>query len=52
MSYVALGDAFADLFCFMSDGFPPAGGDVRVKHPSKYSNDICFSRGGLALGSR
>lgn len=39
------GDAFADLFCFMTDGFPPAGGDVRVKHPSKCNivNSRCNS---------
>lgn len=33
VSLSIIGDAFADLFCFMTDGLPPAGGDVRVKHP-------------------
>ncbi len=36
VSVSIIGDAFADLLCYLDNGLPKIGGDVRVNKPSKY----------------
>ncbi len=39
VSVSIIGDAFADLLCYLDNGLPKIGGDVRVNKPSKYAVD-------------
>ena len=38
VSVSIIGDAFADIFCYLENGLPPLGGDIRVGKPSKFWN--------------